>query len=50
VLPLPLGTGVLTLQYLVDIIGLLTGREMPFGMEPAEGMPFAKHPHPEELE
>jgi len=34
-LPLPVGIGVLTLQYLVDILCLLTGREPPFGMPPA---------------
>ena len=31
---MPLGFGVLTLQYIVDLINLLTGREHPFGMEP----------------
>jgi len=49
-LPLPFGIAVLTLQYLADIIRLLTGQDPPFGMEPAVGMPFARHPHPEELE
>ena len=49
-LPLPLGLGLLTAQYAVDIYCVLTGREMPFGMDPATGMPFDAHPHPEELE
>lgn len=31
---MPLGLGVLTLQYVVDLINLLTGREPPFGMDP----------------
>jgi len=41
---------VLSLQYLVDIIQLLRGRELPFGMDPASGMPFDKRSRPEELE
>jgi len=49
-LPMPVGISVLGLQYVADIIQLLTGREPPFGMEPAVGMPFDRHPHPEELE
>ena len=35
-LPLPVGLGLLTLQYTADIYCLATGREMPFG--PAAGM------------
>jgi TRAP-type C4-dicarboxylate transport system permease small subunit len=31
---MPVGLGVLTLQYVVDLINLVTGREPPFGMEP----------------
>jgi len=31
---MPIGLGVLTLQYVVDLVELLTGREPPFGMEP----------------
>ena len=31
-LPIPLGMGLLSLQYVADILALLTGREMPFGM------------------
>lgn len=50
ILPMPVGMTVLSLQYLVDIIQLLRGRELPFGMEPASGMPFDKRPRPEELE
>ncbi|MDH5184580.1 MAG: TRAP transporter small permease [Gammaproteobacteria bacterium] len=35
-LAMPVGFGVMALQYVADILSLLTGREMPFGM-PAEG-------------
>jgi TRAP-type C4-dicarboxylate transport system permease small subunit len=31
---MPIGLGVLTLQYVVDLITLLTGREPPFGLDP----------------
>ena len=31
---MPVGLGLLTLQYIVDLINLLTGREPPFGMPP----------------
>jgi TRAP-type C4-dicarboxylate transport system permease small subunit len=31
---MPLGLGVLTLQYVVELINLVTGREPPFGMTP----------------
>jgi TRAP-type C4-dicarboxylate transport system permease small subunit len=31
---MPLGLGVLTLQYVADLINLVTGREPPFGMQP----------------
>jgi TRAP-type C4-dicarboxylate transport system permease small subunit len=31
---MPIGLGMLTLQYLVDLIGLLSGREPPFGIPP----------------
>ncbi len=31
---MPIGLGLLSLQYLVDLICLLTGRELPFGIEP----------------
>jgi TRAP-type C4-dicarboxylate transport system permease small subunit len=34
---LPVGFGVLVLQYIADIISLLTGRDMPFGMSPEPG-------------
>ena len=38
---LPIGLGVLALQYVVDLIELVTGREPPFGMPPdAEGPAF----------
>lgn len=33
-LPLPIGIGLLCLQYVADILCLATGREMPFGLEP----------------
>lgn len=32
--PIPLGIGLLCLQYLADLLCLATGREMPFGLEP----------------
>ena len=32
---MPFGLGVLTLQYVADIIKLVTGREPPFGIAPA---------------
>ena len=32
---MPVGLGLLTLQYVVDLINLLTGREPPFGIDPA---------------
>ncbi len=31
---MPIGLGLLSLQYIVDLICLLTGRELPFGIEP----------------
>jgi TRAP-type C4-dicarboxylate transport system permease small subunit len=35
-LPLPVGMGLLSLQYVADIACLLTGREAPFGMDQEE--------------
>lgn len=35
-LPLPVGMALLSLQYIADILCLLTGREAPFGMQPEE--------------
>lgn len=35
-LPLPLGMGLLSLQYVADIVCLVSGREPPFGMDPEE--------------
>jgi len=35
-LAMPVGFGVMALQYIADIISLLTGREQPFGMSPEE--------------
>lgn len=34
--PIPIGIGLLCLQYLADILCLATGRAMPFGLEPGE--------------
>jgi len=36
ILPLPVGMGVLALQYVADLLALLTGREPPFGAEPEQ--------------
>lgn len=36
-LPLPLGMGLLSLQFVADILSLVTGREAPFGIGPEEG-------------
>lgn len=35
-LPLPVGMGLLAIQYVADILCLVTGREAPFGMDPEE--------------
>lgn len=35
-LSLPVGMGLLSLQYVADILALLTGREMPFGLKPED--------------
>ena len=32
--PIPIGIGLLCLQYLADMLCLATGREMPFGLDP----------------
>jgi TRAP-type C4-dicarboxylate transport system permease small subunit len=34
--PIPVGIGLLCLQYLADILCLATGREMPFGLDPEQ--------------
>lgn len=34
--PIPIGIGLLCLQYLADILCLASGRAMPFGLEPGE--------------
>jgi TRAP-type C4-dicarboxylate transport system permease small subunit len=31
---MPIGLGILTLQYVADIYNLVTGREPPFGINP----------------
>jgi TRAP-type C4-dicarboxylate transport system permease small subunit len=33
-LPLPLGIGLMSLQYLADILALISGQDLPFGLEP----------------
>jgi TRAP-type C4-dicarboxylate transport system permease small subunit len=33
---MPIGLGVLSLQYVADILNLVTGREPPFGLKPRE--------------
>jgi TRAP-type C4-dicarboxylate transport system permease small subunit len=35
--PLPVGMTLLALQYVADILCVITGRELPFGMKPEEG-------------
>src|SRR3546814_18636865 len=35
-LAIPVGMGLICLQYIVDIWALLTGRDMPFGRKPEE--------------
>lgn len=35
-LSVPIGTGLLTLQYVADIWALATGRDMPFGLKPED--------------
>ena len=35
-LPLPLGIGILSLQYVADILCLASGRDMPFGLRPED--------------
>lgn len=37
-LSVPVGIGLLCLQYIADIICVLTGREMPFGLKPEDGI------------
>lgn len=39
---MPVGLGILSLQYVVDLISLLTGREPPFGIKPGEHGPAIK--------
>ena len=36
-LSLPVGMGILCLQYVADILSLVTGRELPFGLPPKTG-------------
>lgn len=35
-LAMPVGFGVLSLQYVADVISLATGRDMPFGLSPGD--------------
>lgn len=37
-LSLPVGMGLLCLQYIADIWALVTGRDMPFGLKPEDGL------------
>lgn len=37
-LSLPVGMGLLCLQYVADIWAIATGREMPFGLKPEDGL------------
>lgn len=34
--PIPIGIGLLSLQYVADLLCLATGRDMPFGLQPGE--------------
>jgi hypothetical protein len=36
---MPIGIGLLVLQYVAEILALATGREPPFGMRPPRGQP-----------
>lgn len=38
-LAMPVGIGLMGLQYVADIVGLLTGREKPFGLDDGDGRP-----------
>jgi TRAP-type C4-dicarboxylate transport system permease small subunit len=33
---MPIGLGLISLQYVVDLISLVTGRQPPFGLQPRE--------------
>jgi TRAP-type C4-dicarboxylate transport system permease small subunit len=35
---MPIGLGILSVQYVVDLISLVTGREPPFGIKPTEAV------------
>jgi TRAP-type C4-dicarboxylate transport system permease small subunit len=35
---MPIGLGILSLQYIADLINLVTGREPPFGIKPTEAV------------
>lgn len=37
-LSVPVGMGLLCLQYLIDIWAIATGRDMPFGLKPEDGL------------
>ena len=39
---MPFGLGVLTLQYVADLVALVTGREPPFGIKPGQGAASAE--------
>ena len=42
---MPIGLSLLSLQYVVDLICLLTGREPPFGLKPKESLEDAARAH-----
>jgi hypothetical protein len=35
---MPIGLGILTIQYIADLISLVTGRALPFGIKPTEAV------------
>ncbi len=47
-LSMPVGLGLLILQYLVDILSLITGRAHPFGIKPQEDAEDIARAHAEE--
>jgi hypothetical protein len=45
---MPIGLGLISLQYVVDLICLLTGREPPFGLKPKMTAEDAAREHAKE--
>jgi TRAP-type C4-dicarboxylate transport system permease small subunit len=37
-LAMPIGFGIMSLQYAADILSLLRGEDLPFGIKPEEGL------------